>query len=457
MNNIMKEKIIIIGAGVSGLSLAIKLAEYGFDVHCIEASEQTGGLAKTFRRDCYYFDVGPHSFFTEDQTILSYVKDLLGKRLKAQPRKAKFHYNNRFLDYPFTIQTILFNMGLMANLKVGFSFLRQKLRPKIPLIGNETVKDWAINTFGYYLYRTFFKPYTEQFWGIACDQLASRSIPSHTRMNFIHTCLLMFKKIGFWRSPASLMAREKLPTYYPDTGFGEICEQLMRQAQDLGVQFSLHSSVIGVNRAKENTFLVDFLQADNKYHLSANVVVSTIPLTSFVHTLSSFVPPKVIEATQQLEFRSLLLLAIVTEKQAILGSHYIYFLNRSYNRLSEMNEFSILTSPDKDNILVLEIPCYSQSPLWNLTAEELLEHCLDDLTQDGFLERSEVKKLFVERVPNAYPMYKKDYAESLSKVQEFINQQQNIYTLGRSGEYMYMDADRCMQRAFKLADEIHKK
>jgi protoporphyrinogen oxidase len=452
-----KQKIIILGAGVSGLSLAIKLAEYGFDVHCIEMNKQTGGLAKTFRRGRYNFDVGPHSFFTEDQVILAYAKDLLGERLKAQPRKAKFHYNNRFLDYPFTIQTILFNMGLSANLQVGFSFLRQKLTPKVPLEGNETVKDWAINTFGHYLYQTFFKPYTEQFWGIACDQLASRSIPSHTRMNFIHTCMLMFKKTCFWRSQSSLMAREKLPTYYPDTGFGEICEHLTRQAQDLGVKFSLHSIVTDVKRAKDNTFFVDFLQGDKKHSLSAKVVVSTIPLTSFVHKLSPLVPEKIIAATKQLEFRSLLLLAIVTEKQAILGSHYIYFLNRSYNRLSEMNEFSALTSPNKDNILLIEIPCYSQSPLWDLTAEELLEHCLDDLTHDGFLERSDVKKLFVERVPNAYPMYKKDYAESLYNVQEFINQQQNIYTLGRSGEYMYMDADRCMQRAFKLADEINKK
>jgi len=78
----------------------------------------------------------------------------------------------------------------------------------------ETVEDWAIASFGEHLYRTFFKPYTEQFWKIPCSELSSRTIPTHTRMSFINTLrLLLLKPIG--KTDSSLIEREILPTYYP--------------------------------------------------------------------------------------------------------------------------------------------------------------------------------------------------------------------------------------------------
>ena len=51
-------KIVVIGAGVGGLTAAALLAKRGFDVTVLEAHVEPGGCAATFFHKGYRFDVG---------------------------------------------------------------------------------------------------------------------------------------------------------------------------------------------------------------------------------------------------------------------------------------------------------------------------------------------------------------------------------------------------------------
>ncbi len=53
-----KNKIIVVGAGIAGLTSAAILSKYGFKVTLIESHSQSGGCAGTFKRKDYIFDVG---------------------------------------------------------------------------------------------------------------------------------------------------------------------------------------------------------------------------------------------------------------------------------------------------------------------------------------------------------------------------------------------------------------
>ena len=53
-------QVIIIGAGVGGLSAAIRLAHQGYRVQVLEAREQAGGLASGFAAGGFTFDAGPY-------------------------------------------------------------------------------------------------------------------------------------------------------------------------------------------------------------------------------------------------------------------------------------------------------------------------------------------------------------------------------------------------------------
>ena len=52
----MKMKIIIIGAGISGLSLAARLLYKGFDVTIYEKNSRVGGKTNIIKRGNFKFD-----------------------------------------------------------------------------------------------------------------------------------------------------------------------------------------------------------------------------------------------------------------------------------------------------------------------------------------------------------------------------------------------------------------
>ena len=70
------KRVIIIGGGITGLSVAWKLSGKGYEVTVIESDKLIGGLAKSVKVENYFFDIGPHSFFSEDKEVFKKVMDL---------------------------------------------------------------------------------------------------------------------------------------------------------------------------------------------------------------------------------------------------------------------------------------------------------------------------------------------------------------------------------------------
>jgi len=65
----MVSQVIILGAGISGLSLAWELGRQGIKVQVLEADSTIGGLAGTLRQDGYCMDIGPHPFDFADRQL----------------------------------------------------------------------------------------------------------------------------------------------------------------------------------------------------------------------------------------------------------------------------------------------------------------------------------------------------------------------------------------------------
>jgi phytoene desaturase len=66
--NINGRKAIVIGAGVGGLAVAIRLAVKGYEVKVFERNSGPGGKLSIFEKDGYIFDAGP-SLFTQPRNI----------------------------------------------------------------------------------------------------------------------------------------------------------------------------------------------------------------------------------------------------------------------------------------------------------------------------------------------------------------------------------------------------
>ncbi len=415
-----------------------------------------GGLAGTLREDGCGLDLGPHSFFSDDTEIQDLVLGLFENELLPRRRRAKFYYQGRYLDYPLTTSGVLFQMGAWQGLRAGASFAASKIGRRKragPEAAGQTVEDWAIGKFGSHLYRSFFKPYTEQLWEVPCAELSTRTIPSHTRMGFLNTLRALVQR-SVPTTGASLIEREKLPTYYPETGFGEIADRIADRVRFLGGRIRLGHRVTEVVDVGHHRMLVRSRSERGVEETECSLVVSTIPLHPFAAMLRPAPPREVLSSAERLDHRALLVLGIVNAKQDVLDSDYIYLLNRPYNRVSETNRFSPATSPPGENMLMLEIPCFEGSELWKASKEDLFDRCAPSLAEDGLLEAGADVRLMLHKSPHAYPVYRKDYAPHLNRVLGYLEKRRGVCTLGRNGEFMYMDIDRCIRRAFSCGEVL---
>ena len=76
----MKKKVIVIGSGVGGLSIAILLAKKGYQVTVIEKNATFGGRGGVFSAKGFQFDMGPSWYLMPD--IFEHFFSLIGENIK---------------------------------------------------------------------------------------------------------------------------------------------------------------------------------------------------------------------------------------------------------------------------------------------------------------------------------------------------------------------------------------
>ena len=165
---------------------------------------------------------------------------------------------------------------------------------------------------------------------------------------------------------------------------------------------------------------------------------------------------EIIKSAKKLEYLSLVLLYLIIRKKNVLGCQYCYFLDRPYNRISEMNNFSNYLSPQDENILAVEISCQNESEIWKSSDKEIFSICMQGIVKDNFLKKEDIINYKVIKVPSVYPIYKKDYEIHLKKTEECFSKIKNFFSIGRQGQFYYGDIDQMIRFGFDTADKIIK-
>ncbi len=461
------KNVIIIGAGMTGLGTAWKLSENGYQVKILESDEEIGGLAKTIKIGNQNLDIGPHSFFSEDKEILKKVLDLFeGEKESIQyskGRKMKMIFKGKYVDYPLSIKSI-FQMGILSPLMSFLSFLKSYIKILIiSLIGkkknnNLSVEEWAIDNFGKYLYLHFFKPYSEQFWKIKTSELSYRVIPSRSKkINFASTIkhLLINKYLDLAkREPGelSLQERESLPTYYPKKGYGEIANKISKKIENKGGKILTSHNVEQVILKPNNTF--DVKTKDKVFN--GDVVVSTIPLNRIINKIHPSPEKTILNSANKLEYLSLILVYLITNKRNVLDCEYCYFVDRTFNRVSEMDFITGNIDDDKENLLIAEISCHYGDEMWNRSNEEVFSSCVKDLNEDNLLKKEDILAHEIIKMPSVYPIYRTDYKTHLEETKKYFFKINNFFSIGRQGQFYYGDSDQMIRFGFDTADKIIK-
>ncbi len=448
------KKVVVLGAGISGLSAAWRLAEKGFDVEVYEKEPYVGGLAATLKKDNYLLDFGPHPFYSEDAEILDVFKDLVGNDVLTFERDCLLLFNNSYIHYPPRPGDVLFNMGFKTTIYSVLSYAKSQFKRAFISGDERTFEEWAIDSFGKYLYEIFFRPYTEQFWKIPSDKLADDWADARVaKLNLFKTIALLFFK-GKTGERLNQIERDTLPLYYPAYGCGMLPERIAEKFKKSGGRIFLSSPITRVNLSNPDKYSIEVKSGQDEKPVNADLLVSTVPLKHLVNSILPSPGKKVLKYANSLKSMGLVVLFLVVKKRSILPVSYVYCFDRIYHRITEYNRFSKKLSLEDENLLSVEISCYEGDQYWNSTDEELSELCIKDLIRDGYIRREQVKKTYVLKSNSVYPVYLVGYHEPLRNVREYFQQFGNLYLLGRNGSFTYIDQDQAMRIGFDLADKI---
>ncbi len=180
----MNKKILVLGGGVAGSSMAYYLSEKGYDVTVIEKNSRVGGLART----CYYaghpYEFGPHIWFwpggEEDpinNTVVRLTKNELfhiDRRLftYVESDRRKYRYPVHYQDIDQMPERDQIHRELNTHRDNALKLIQEQL----PELGQCTFADYFTAAIGQTLYQKFMANYTWKMWNIPGDELQTSMV-----------------------------------------------------------------------------------------------------------------------------------------------------------------------------------------------------------------------------------------------------------------------------------------
>lgn len=158
--------ITVLGAGISGLTCALRLAEKGHAVTLIEGSDQLGGLGTFFEHDSRTFEKFYHCTLPSDGPLLA-VLDSLGLTKEIYWKPSSFAYAHAGEFYPLNTAVDLLRFAplpFLDRLRVGMTGAWGRVCSAKGL-DEITTAEWLQRLSGKRAFTTFWKPMLEAKFG----------------------------------------------------------------------------------------------------------------------------------------------------------------------------------------------------------------------------------------------------------------------------------------------------
>ena len=157
-----KERIVIVGAGVTGLSAAYDMLQAGHRVTLLEGADHTGGLAAGFRDERWEWPLEKfyHHLFTSDKSIIGLVNELgIGDHLFFPRPITSVMYDGQIVPFDSPLAWVRypgFNLLDVARFGLVSAFLR--FTNPWRRLEQETADAWMRRWYGEKIYSETWRP-----------------------------------------------------------------------------------------------------------------------------------------------------------------------------------------------------------------------------------------------------------------------------------------------------------
>lgn len=433
-----KKKVIILGAGISGLSAAWHLQRNGMDCRVFEKESDPGGLCRSKNCGGFVFDCDGHLLHFKHRYAFDLVKNLLNGNIKGHSKNAWVYSGGIYSRYPFQANLHGLPEGIVKECLLGFIRASKNGRHKKDK-SKLNFLEWIHLTFGKGIAKHFMIPYNKKFWTLSpakmnCEWLDGFiPVPSlkelvegaiqDSRRRFGYNAYFWYPKNGGISQLAAAFYRD-IKNVYTD------CEI---------TQIDIRKKEIRNCRGNKDKF--DYL-------------IYAIPLPE-LPGLAKGLPAGLTPLFNKLRWNSIFNLNLGLDRKEDLPRHWVYFPREDtcFFRVGFFHNFSACAAPADKSALYTEVAYSKEKPI---DKNKIVQRIKRDLIKVGLLSADDRQCCQdINDIEYGYPIYDKNYNGARGKILGYL-EGKNIIPCGRYGSWRYFSMEDAIMDGKRVADLISK-
>ncbi len=442
----------ILGGGPAGLTTGYYAKKHSFNFTIFEAGEHAGGNCRTLKikeADCKFrilqsgdfrFDTGAHRFHDKDPQVTEEVRTLLGEDLLRVEAPSEIFFEGKFYRFPLLLSDLTQKLETKILLKIVWEQLHNN-REKYA----ENFTEFAINQYGKTLAERFLLNYSEKLWGAPSHSL-STTIAGNRLKGLDLRSFLRSVVLGTPQNPNHLDGS----FFYPRYGIGMISDKLCEFIGKGHIKLQHR-----ISRLIHKDGKIERIVLNDDIEIQAATVINTLPLTLSIRMLDPPPPPELRAVADRIKYRHLMLCVFCLNRDTFSPNASLYFPGEEFpfTRLYEPKNRSTEMAPKGQTVIVLELPCYSDDPIWNMSETALQTKVWEALQRVKTLFPEEIIHYQSYKLPFAYPVLEVGFEERVMRLVRYFKTFENLYLTGRSSLFRYLH----LHDLFKGGKEVIEK
>ncbi|HEV2601314.1 MAG TPA: FAD-dependent oxidoreductase [Candidatus Babeliales bacterium] len=423
-------KVVIIGAGLTGLSAAYHFEQKQDHSFTIFEKEQTvGGLCRSIQQDGFTFDYTGHLLHATDPYFQSFLNNTIGDaNLHNITRKSVIYSQNRYTAYPYQIHLHGLPAATIIACINGYINRKTSSDPK-------TFYQWALHNFGSGFTKQFFIPYQQKIFSYDPRKITAswtgRFVPKTSLLQILHGALHpeTQQDIGY-----------NSQFFYPT--HGGINQWITAIARKLKTPIATNHSVQNID-LKTKTVIFS-----NGHTQQYDQLISTIPLSTLLAVIIDKPTTSFNLARNKLLCNSIINFNIGVNRPDLSEHHWIYFPENKYPfyRIGFPHNIAAHAVPTGCSSLYGEFSYINKSKQWIQTT---LESALKATQQLLHFSKHDIVTEKTINIPHAYVIFNFWREQHLSRLLNALALE-SIHSIGRYGAWKYSS----MQEAVLDGKEI---
>lgn len=429
-------RIVILGAGLTGLSAAYHLEKNNVSDYVIfEQHERSGGLLRSFQQDGFTFDFTGHLLHSNNEYFSEFLNTVVGMdNLLKVTRRAAIYSHGGYADYPFQMNLRTLPFDVIYECIDGF--IRREKSRRLP----KSFHEWVLKYFGAGFGKHFFFPYNSKL--LAYD--VKKITPSWTGRFVPQTSLKAILQ-GSLHDPVRNVGYNS-SFLYPKSGGIEFL--IKKTEAQIKAHVRLHHHAERIDTQNKIVYF------QNGHQERYETLITTMPLDHLLTQLKT--PSRVSFATAQekLLCNSVVNINLGFNKTDINDNHWLYFPEKKYSfyRLGFWNNISPSSVKAGHSALYGELSYLSTAKTKKLSEHKInnaIEQALDFL----HLQRKNIVTEKILHLKHAYVIYDQWREQYLSKLLQELKLE-NIFSIGRFGAWKYSSMQEALLDGKEAVEEI---